>query len=598
LKPRILWRLFWAFFAIIAASYLAFYFTLLPPVRAFLNYQTETELKRQLGLIQHELKEYSWTGEVGSSIQALVRLSSQESQSRITLIKPDGLVIADSSVAPERLAQLDNHANRPEILAAVARGFGQNIRYSKTVKTNMVYVAQRVPQGIIRVSVPLTSIEQAFKSVKGSILMAMFSALLLACLLAFWLTRRTGLVVHTVSNAAERMSAGDFDYRLVWKDTGPLAGVAHALNTMADNLGEQRRGLVQEHNQLKVVLESMGEGVLVTDAEGLVQMGNPALRRMFGLTEIALGLPILENFRHNKLHESIEKVLREKKTDLVELQVFGEGFEKNLRVQTAPLISESKLQGAVSVFSDITEVRKLENARKEFVANVSHELKTPLTSIRGFAETLQHQAAKCDDTTIRFIERIESNAMQLQNLIEDLLDLSRIESGRRELILQTVELRDLVLKVTDDFRERLEQNQMKVELRIDHSLKVRAEPRALEQIFRNLIDNAIKYSPAGGALIIEAGRIEKDGNRNCYYEVSVTDHGLGIPNEDLPHIFERFYRVDKARSRALGGTGLGLAIVKHLVQAQGGQVGVESEVGQGSRFFFTLTAAEQNQELP
>lgn len=332
----------------------------------------------------------------------------------------------------------------------------------------------------------------------------------------------------------------------------------------------------------QIILDGMSEGVLVTDERGKIILVNPSLQKILGLDETPLGKKVLECIRNHRLHDLIENVLKtgRPKEENISLEIRGE--EKFLMTHTAPLMATGKTTGSVSVFNDVTALHKLENVRKEFVANISHELKTPLTNIQGFAETLRSGALHDPAVAIPFLEKIETNAIYLNHLVEDILKLSEIESGQMELHPLAIGLKDFLEKLKENFEDRLSSKNMTWHADIPIHLKIKADTKAMRQIFFNIIDNAIKYSSEGATITISA---EKEDEKS---KISVVDTGSGIPAKDLPRIFERFYRVDKSRSKEMGGTGLGLAIVKHLVQAHGGEIFVESELEKGSKFSFTL----------
>ncbi len=421
-----------------------------------------------------------------------------------------------------------------------------------------------------------------------SIAISAFASLTIAGLMGFFVARSIVRSLVKMSEVARRISDGDFSKRLYASGRDELGDLARAINVMADSLEKQVTELRGEKGQLKTILDGMVEGVLVTDQEGRIFLVNPALKAMLALDEDYRGKAVLECVRNGTVHDTIEKVLRTKERLEEEITLFsgpGGNEERFVVMDTAPLeFGESGIAGSVAVFYDVTNVRRLENVRKEFVANVSHELKTPLTCIRGYAETLKSGALQDAQAAGRFIDKIESNASQLQNLVEDILRLSAIESGRLEINPQTVALRPVVETLFEAFADIRKTKRITLENRTPGDLKVMADPQAMRQILSNLIENGIKYTQEGGSVTVDA-RAE-DG----FHRVSVVDTGIGISERDLPRVFERFYRADKAHSRQMGGTGLGLAIVKHLVQAHGGEVGVSSEVGKGSEFWFTIPA--------
>lgn len=366
----------------------------------------------------------------------------------------------------------------------------------------------------------------------------------------------------------------------MWPFSSPKTNKIKTLSQ--ETSASQLEALLGERKQLSAILNGMTEGVLVVNREGELTLFNPSLGKMLHLNASSLGKTLIEIVRHKEIHESIERVLQTGQTDEQDFDILLSGEEKCLSIHTAPLMEEGKISGAVAVFYDTTPLRALEKLRQEFVANVSHELKTPLTAIRGFAETLRLGGLKDEAVAEKFVTRIEENAKQLQRLVEDLLDLSAIESARRELRPEILSPLTVLQEILADDEQALQAKQMTTTLSIPAEMKVFMERAALKQILGNLIDNAIKYSPSGSQITVYAERI------GDFCKITVADEGIGIAAKDLPHIFERFYRVDKARSREAGGTGLGLSIVKHLVQAHGGTVGVTSQLSHGSQFFFTV----------
>lgn len=407
-------------------------------------------------------------------------------------------------------------------------------------------------------------------------LMAVAGVLTLGGLMASILARHLTSPFIEMKNVVEGVSRADFSRRVLPDSTAEAGGLAQALNEMSSSLARQFKVIEAEKNQLVTILNGMVEGVLVTNGNGEVVLVNPALAAMLDLDGQSLGKTVIECLRHQAVHEAITIALKQKKVQEKEVTVWIAGEERNLIVHAAPLSQE----GSVSVFYDVTGIRALENTRRDFVANVSHELKTPLTNILGYAETLRCGALNDAEASGRFVEKIENNAVQLKELVDDILKISEIESGRIELSRENLSLDETVNETLEDLAPKIKMRSLTVRQEISGS--VCADRRALKQILSNLVENAVKYTPEGGTITLTAERLVST------VKVTVSDTGIGIPETDLSHIFERFYRVDRARSRQMGGTGLGLSIVKHLVAAHGGEVGVVSEVGVGSHFFFTL----------
>jgi len=410
-----------------------------------------------------------------------------------------------------------------------------------------------------------------------------------------WLSRLLAEPVLALRRFADAQRAGRLEARLPGTWIGEFRPVANALNEMADTLESRLRSSDARRSRLEAVIEAMEEAVLVVDADERVVLANPRLRELFACPGPAAppeGRSLLEEIRHAEVVDTLRAALRKGETQLREAAV-GTTAERRVRFQVAPFAQPGGSTGAVAVFHDVTDLRRVESIRRDFVANASHELKTPLTSIRGFAERLADM--KLPDHAVPAVDAIVVNARRLQTLVEDLLELSRIESGSVPLRPEPVDLAELARRLIRDLEPRLRAGELTLAVETATDARVWADRRAVEQVLGNLLDNAIKYTPSGGRIAVS---VEPGLGRRL--RVSVTDTGIGIPRKDLPRIFERFYRVDPGRSRALGGTGLGLAIVKHLVQAMGGQLGVErgvesgveSRSGPGTRFWVDLPRPE------
>lgn len=360
------------------------------------------------------------------------------------------------------------------------------------------------------------------------------------------------------------------------------------LSETSHRLSLQIEELNSEKQQLETVLNSMVEGVMVTSLEREITLVNPAFLKMMEIEEVHTGTSILEAVRNISIHDLAGEVLEKGQSKKLPIAIFLNGEINHFIVHTAPLFRDGSVSGSVSVFYDVTELKKLEEIRKDFVTNVSHELKTPLTSIRGYAETLSLLLDRSESfsekkTVVSFLERIEKNALHLQHLVEDILRLSEIESGRMELDITEIDALNFLESLMVNFKELAESKKIKFDWFIEPGfVSFSADPGALKQILENLVSNAIRYTLEGGEITLS---VHSSDNQIRF---SIKDNGIGISPEDQMRVFERFFRVDKARTRETGGTGLGLSIVKHLVNAHGGKVGVESMTGHGSLFWFTL----------
>ena len=399
---------------------------------------------------------------------------------------------------------------------------------------------------------------------------------------AAWLGRRSARApLDAVRRQAERLAAGDLDARLPGAWSGALHGMAAAQNQMAETLAQRVRDSEAQRARLEAVLGAMEEAVLAVDADERVLLANPGLRELFPAPAPPEGRPLLEAVRHTEVVDALRAALRQGESQVREATI-GPAPERRVRLHVRPFAQPGGRPGAVAVFHDVTELRRGEAIRRDFVANASHELKTPLTAIRGFAERLA-DAPPADPRSAQAVEVILANAKRLDALIEDLLELSRIEGGSAPLRLERVDAAELARRLLRDLEPRLRAGELSAAVEANGDPRALVDRRALEHVLANLLDNAIKYTPPGGRIAVRLRKAPGERLR-----VEVEDTGIGIPRRDLPRIFERFYRVDPGRSRALGGTGLGLAIVKHWTQALGGQVGVESQPGHGSCFWLEL----------
>ncbi|MEK7857867.1 MAG: ATP-binding protein [Elusimicrobiota bacterium] len=498
---------------------------------------------------------------------------------RVTFISADGKVLGDSEVPPAELAAVENHKDRPEVAAALLGRTGLDIRHSRTVGHDFLYAAVPLNHaGVVRAALPLTQIQSRVAATRRAIGGAALMVLVAGLLAALWLSRSLSRPVLEMSAVAERLARGDHAARvrdLAQDEHGRLGAT---LNLLAETVQRQVRELSQEKGRLLSILSNMVEAVVAVDSHARVLAVNPAVTALFGVKEEdALGKPFLEALRHHQLNVLLASVLKEQAPRSGEVRIFVPA-ELVFEAHAVPLDG-----GALLVLHDITRLRRLEQVRREFVANVSHELRTPLTSIQGFAETLRG-AAK-DDAAARdeFLGEIESGAQRLTLLVDDLLELSAIESGKRAPRLETVDLAALAREVAQSLEPVARRKDARVSVEAEAGLPPAQGDRAqLRRVLTNLLDNALKYNRQGGTVTVTT-RME-----GALVALRVADTGAGIPPQDLPRIFERFYRVDKARSVELGGTGLGLSIVKHIVEAHGGSVAVESRLGEGSAFTFTI----------
>ena len=516
----------------------------------------------------------------------------EKTNARITIISPEGTVWSDTEADA---TDMENHLERPEVQGASRNQAGHTIRHSETLNTDMFYVAVPVEEegellGFLRLALPLSSLEHTLGQIRWVLIGVALAALVIASMLGHRLATTLTVPLRSIAQTADHISRGNLSSRINVDSNDETGSLASSINRMASSLEQQWQEISLHKEQLETILNSMVDSIIVFDEENRAVMANPAAEKLFGLTSGQLLQHYdLEIIRNLELHSHISEVSREK--NLAELEIETSYPQKlYLQVSLIPInIKKENKSGVLAVFHDITELRRLEKVRSDFAANVSHELKTPLTSIRGFAETLQTEA-KTDPETVRyFSEIIFREATQLQTLIEDIMRLSQLESGKVKLNFEPVEVSTLV----DDLLQYLDDHlkEFQIDIDIPPTLPpVKADYNLLFQVLTNIVDNAIKYTAAGGQIKIGAKEEKPPSGKEYWIHLYVADTGIGIPREAQTRIFERFYRVDRDRSRKKGGTGLGLAIVKHLVELHQGKLELESEEGKGTRVSVFLPA--------
>jgi two-component system phosphate regulon sensor histidine kinase PhoR len=509
---------------------------------------------------------------------------------RVTVIAGDGTVLAESD--RESIRELENHAGRPEVRRALAGQVGSDVRRSATVGRDLLYVAVPLeqagrPRAVLRLALPTHDVDVARALVRRTLAGGALVALGVALVVGIFMSRRVTRPLRDMEDAARRMAEGDLTQAVPVSGTDEIAALGVALNRTAVALREKIERLGGEQAKVRTILDGMTEGVVALGDRGRLVLLNPAARAMFGVGNgAAEGRPFLEVIRQKELLDLVDEVRVAGAPARHELDL-GPPVNRVVAARGAPVALGPETAGVLLVLHDITELRRLERVRSEFVANVSHELRTPLTCIKGYLETLLDGALDDQAHARRFLEVAGTHAERLDRLIDDLLELSNIESGRVALAPLRLDLGDVVAGVAAMFERRTAQGRQTVEGAVPPGLAVQADRDRLVQILVNLVDNAVKFTPEGGLIRIEAETAPDDR-----VVVRVRDTGIGIASTELPRITERFYRVDKTRSREVGGTGLGLAIVKHLVQAHGGELHVESALGRGTTVSFTLPAGE------
>jgi two-component system, OmpR family, phosphate regulon sensor histidine kinase PhoR len=508
-----------------------------------------------------------------------------QSRVRVTMITETGKVIADSVENP---AKMENHLLRPEVREALFNGSGRAVRRSPTLKYDFVYLAKRFQfkngqSLIIRLSLPLDRLEQAQFAFRARLWGISLLILAVAGGTSLLFFRTISGRIGRLKEFSRRVADGDFRPLPMDHNNDELSDLSSTLNQTALKLDRTILTLTEERNQSAAVLASMEEGVAVIGGDQRVIYCNRAFCFAAGVTNASCsGRPVTELIRHSDLLSMIQQALISGETIRGDV-VVGSVRTRSFAVTAAPIYSEGVTTGAVMVLHDITEIRRLERARRDFIANISHEFKTPLTAIQGFAETLLGGALNDTKNRRRFLEIIREHALRLGRLTEDLLKLAQIEAGQIQRETKPVAVAEIIDPCMEVSKIKAEQKGLSLEAEYDSTLPLLfGDARSFQEILQNLLDNAIRYTPAGGHIRVKAGREVSE------IVLSVADTGIGIPKADQDRIFERFYRADAARSRESGGTGLGLSIVKHLVEAYGGRIRVESEVAQGSRFYVYL----------
>jgi two-component system phosphate regulon sensor histidine kinase PhoR len=506
---------------------------------------------------------------------------------RVTLIRRDGVVQADSSVEPGQVRAMQNHRHRPEVRSALARGRGMNVRRSATTGTTYVYVARTLsgPGGevmVLRLAEPLEQLSALRARLAAAMALALLTAGVAILFTSLWLDRRLFEPASRLIAGAQDLARGRAS-RVAVPEEEELAALAIALNRLAATAEQQFAAVSQERDHLQEILASMSEGVLVIDRDGRARMINPAFYRLFDLSGDFTGRPALEIIRHPGFARLIEDTLRHRQPQSAQI---GLPAPERRTLLLASAVLSGGERGAVVAARDTTELTRVADMRRDFVANVSHELKTPLAAIRGYAETLRDGALDEPPTARRFTDRILSQCRRLQELLDDLLILSRLEGMDAGIEREPVSLDAIARHAVELLAPAAREKGVAIEQLVEEPAPaVPGDAGNLERLLLNLLDNAIKYNRPDGRITIRVGRRGGDAL------LEVSDTGIGIPPESISRIFERFYRVDKGRAREEGGTGLGLAIVKHIAQAHGGQVDVESRVGHGSTFRVRLPLA-------
>jgi two-component system phosphate regulon sensor histidine kinase PhoR len=510
------------------------------------------------------------------------------SGARVTIIGSDGQVFAESQSDSQTM---ENHINRPEVREALAKGSGRAIRHSVTVNRDLHYYALRHdmangPPIILRFALPVETVDDVLQSFRRSLWLSSFVILLIAGVAALEISRVFTDRVERLKDFSRRVAAGDFTAIPSDSSGDALDALGASMNRTAAQLDETIRTLTEERNLSTAILGSMVEGVAVVNGSERLLFANQGFAGILNLKfPPKSGSALVEIVRQTELIEAVRHVLHGESR--VEAEIVTGTLRQKYFAATVASVRAGDTLGAVLVLHDITELRRLERVRRDFVANVSHEFRTPLTAIQGFAETLLAGAIDDAQNRVRFLEIILEHARRLARLTEDLLRLSQMDSDRLELEIDEVSVSQIVDSCLATAQHRALENGLNLSVKIPSNLPtVAGDRRRLAEVLQNLLDNARQYTLPGGKIVLSA---EAHASEVVF---TVSDTGIGIPRTDQSRIFERFYRVDAARSREAGGTGLGLAIAKHLIEAQGGRIWVESELGKGSHFHFSVPVFE------
>jgi two-component system phosphate regulon sensor histidine kinase PhoR len=520
--------------------------------------------------------------EIAALATWIKRLSA--SGARVTIINSEGLVIADSESDPQTM---ENHAGNPEIVQALGEGRGRSVRYSATRDRDLLYYAVRQPSDagpplVLRFALPSETVGRVLWSFQESLWFASAVILLLGGLAVVAVSRIFSDRIERLRAFSQRVAEGDFRPQSADATGDALDRLGHSLNQTAARLDRTIRTLTEERNMSSAILGSMVEGVLVVNGSDRVLFANHSFAEILGLTVPPRpGSGLVEVVRQTELIEAVRRVLAGEPR--VESEIVTGTLRQHFFAATVAAVQAGETNGAVIVLHDITDLRKLERVRRDFVANVSHEFRTPLTAIQGFAETLLAGAIKDPQNCERFLGIIVEHSHRLARLTEDLLMLSKMDADRLELETRRIPVAPFVESCIETSSPRAKEKDLQLSVNLAERVPdIAGDRRRLTEVLQNLLDNAIQYTPAGGQIMVSASP------RNGEVIFTVSDTGIGIPETDQPRIFERFYRVDVARSREVGGTGLGLSIAKHLVENYGGRIWVESEVGRGSQFHFSV----------
>jgi len=582
------WRIaiWFTLLAIVSMTALGIYLTNSIRTSELSNLRSELENE---AIITAEASLPSFISQEGeNSLDALAKKLGSQIGARITVIALDGTVLGDSNEDP---STMENHATRPEVKDALASGIGESTRYSTTIGEKMMYVAVPIIEkdevlGIARVALPLTRVESSVNRIIISIVIAMVIAAILVIIAAWLIARMTTRPIRELTRGSQKIASGEFGHRITVGTKDESGQLADAFNEMSLNLKRLVETVSEDRAKLMSILNNMADGVILTDIEGNIVLTNKAVQKLFRIRdENAKAKPLIEVIREHELNDILKSCLETGQEQIVQ---FDSGISNKFLRAIAILVDQERQGGALILVQDLTELKNLQTMRREMVGNISHEFRTPLAGIKAMVETLQDGATDDREAAKDFLSRIEAEVDRMTQLVAELAELSRIETGKAELKLEPMNLNSLVEEVTAQLKPQAERQNLTLEMALADDLPTTSADKArIRQVLVNLFHNAIKFNHSGGNIRVRTSHSEGS------IVVEISDTGTGIAKDDLLHIFERFYKADKSRSGQ--GSGMGLAIAKHIVEAHGGEIKVRSEEGKGSTFSFNLPVTQSPQ---
>lgn len=590
MRVKIQHKITFLFIIISAVILLSLFIYLSDNLKDYTYRRIKTNIFQQLQLSKSYIQDIPIRNIFSYEIDSVADKIGNDLGLRVTFIGMDGKVYGDSEINESELSFVENHLYRPEVQQVIKSGYGESRRFSTTVKKEFLYTAalfnKNNSQGIIRLSIPLSEIEDLLNNLTATLGIVLLAAFVLAGIVSYLASLFISRPIGEISWAAKDIAYGNYARKISIQSQDEIGDLGTAFNDMSEQIKIKIEEVSQGKSRLEAVFLSMFEGVMIVDLEGKILLINQSLKSFFEINEYYLGKKPIEVIRNLQIQDLVDNILVSNVGMISEeiSTLLPEG--KSLLVHATQIKKNENIEGAVLVFHDVTILRSLEKVRQNFVANVSHELRTPISSIKGFAETLLAGGLNDKENAEDFLKIILAESNRLANLIDDLLHLSKIESGKLVMEKQPCKLLEIVEKVIGSLKVQLNSKSIIVKINVPENIPdILVDETRLKQVLLNLIENAIKYNNPQGEILISAGLV------NNFVKVDIIDTGIGISSKDLPRLFERFYRVDKARSRELGGTGLGLSIVKHIIQSHNGEVSVQSLEGQGSTFSFTVPRA-------